>query len=69
MFSPKVPWTAQNVGLALGSPIVGGAMDALAPAGGFVAAGLAGCAAAPTGWLLTHRSSEVRRVAVRIQKR
>ncbi|MFF8641113.1 MFS transporter [Streptomyces sp. NPDC015345] len=48
--------SAQSAGFALGSPIIGGALDAFSPAGGFAVAGLAGCAAALTGWLLTRRS-------------
>ncbi|UNS98930.1 MFS transporter [Streptomyces tubbatahanensis] len=49
---------AQSAGLALGSPLVGVAVDVSAPAGGFAAAGLAGLAAALTGRLLSrHRPS------------
>lgn len=47
--------SAQSAGFALGSPIVGVAIDVSAPAGGFAAAGLAGLAAALTGWLLSRR--------------
>jgi MFS family permease len=48
--------SALSAGFALGSPIVGGAIDLSVPAGGFAAAGLAGLAAALTGFLLTRRS-------------
>jgi MFS family permease len=48
--------SAQSAGFALGSPIVGVAIDLSAPAGGFAAAGLAGLAAALTGCLLSRRS-------------
>lgn len=48
--------SAQSAGFALGSPIVGVAIDLTAPAGGFAAAGLAGLAAALTGCLLSRRS-------------
>ncbi|MEV5084524.1 MFS transporter [Streptomyces sp. NPDC056159] len=44
---------AQSAGFALGSPIVGVAIDVSVPAGGFAAAGLAGLAAALTGCLLS----------------
>lgn len=47
--------SALSAGFALGSPIVGGAIDLTVPAGGFVAAGLAGIAAALTGYLLSRR--------------
>ncbi|MEU5107299.1 MULTISPECIES: MFS transporter [unclassified Streptomyces] len=47
--------SAQSAGFALGSPIVGVAIDASVPAGGFAAAGLAGLAAALTGCLLSRR--------------
>ncbi|WNO76737.1 MFS transporter [Streptomyces sp. AM8-1-1] len=47
--------SAQSAGFALGSPIVGVAIDVSAPAGGFAAAGLAGLAAALTGFLLSRR--------------
>ncbi|QKV97329.1 MFS transporter [Streptomyces sp. NA02950] len=46
--------SAQSAGFALGSPIVGVAIDASVPAGGFAAAGLAGLAAALTGCLLSR---------------
>ncbi|WP_220449892.1 MFS transporter [Nonomuraea longispora] len=49
--------SAQSAGFALGSPIVGLAIDVSAPAGGFAAAGLAGLAAALTGCLLSRRTS------------
>ncbi|MFE9204216.1 MFS transporter [Micromonospora sp. NPDC007230] len=48
--------SAQSAGFALGSPIVGLAIDVSVPAGGFAAAGLAGLAAALTGCLLSRRS-------------
>jgi MFS family permease len=48
--------SAQSAGFALGSPLVGVAMDASVPAAGFAAAGLAGLAAAMTGYLLCRRS-------------
>ena len=48
--------SAQSAGFALGSPIVGVAIDVSVPAGGFAAAGLAGLAAALTGCLLSRRS-------------
>ncbi|GAA3150331.1 hypothetical protein GCM10010466_46850 [Planomonospora alba] len=47
--------SALNAGFALGSPVVGAAIDASAPAGGFAAAGLAGLLAALTGCLLSRR--------------
>jgi len=47
--------SALSAGFALGSPIVGGAIDASVPAGGFAAAGLTGLATALTGYLLSHR--------------
>ena len=47
--------SAQSAGFALGSPVVGVAIDVSVPAGGFAAAGLAGLAAALTGFLLTRR--------------
>ncbi|MFI6793248.1 MFS transporter [Nonomuraea sp. NPDC050383] len=49
--------SAQSAGFALGSPIVGLAIDASVPAAGFAAAGLAGLAAALTGRLLARRST------------
>ncbi|MEV1005423.1 MFS transporter [Nonomuraea sp. NPDC050202] len=48
--------SAQSAGFALGSPIVGVAIDVSVPAGGFAAAGLAGLAAALIGCLLSRRS-------------
>ncbi len=48
--------SALSAGFALGSPIVGGAIDLSVPAGGFAAAGLAGLAAALIGCLLSRRS-------------
>jgi MFS family permease len=48
--------SAMSAGVALGSLIVGVAIGLSAPAGGFVAAGLAGLAAALTGCLLSHRA-------------
>ncbi|HEX6518882.1 MAG TPA: MFS transporter [Streptosporangiaceae bacterium] len=47
--------SALSAGFALGSPIVGGAIDLSVPGGGFAAAGLAGLAAALTGYLLSRR--------------
>ncbi|GAA0904712.1 MFS transporter [Virgisporangium aurantiacum] len=46
--------SAQSAGFALGSPIVGAAIDLSSPAGGFAVAGLAGLAAALAGWVLSH---------------
>ncbi|MQA98118.1 MAG: MFS transporter [Streptosporangiales bacterium] len=48
--------SALSAGFALGSPIVGVAIDLSAPAGGFAAAGLAGLAAALAGFLLSRRA-------------
>ncbi|WP_225853850.1 MFS transporter [Micromonospora sp. AMSO31t] len=48
--------SALSAGFALGSPIVGVAITASVPGGGFAAAGLAGLVAALTGWLLSRRS-------------
>jgi Major Facilitator Superfamily len=48
--------SAHSAGFALGSPIVGLAIDLWRPAGGFAAAGLAGLAAALTGYLLSRHS-------------
>jgi MFS family permease len=47
--------SALSAGFALGSPIVGGAIDLSVPAGGFAAAGLAGLVTALTGLLLSRR--------------
>jgi predicted MFS family arabinose efflux permease len=47
--------SALSAGFALGSPIVGGAIDLSVPAGGFAAAGLAGLVTALTGCLLSRR--------------
>lgn len=47
--------SALSAGFALGSPVVGLAIDVSVPAGGFAAAGLAGLAAALTGCLLSRR--------------
>lgn len=44
--------SALSAGFALGSPVVGGAIDLSAPGGGFVTAGLAGLAASLAGRLL-----------------
>jgi predicted MFS family arabinose efflux permease len=52
--------SVQSAGFALGSPIVGVAIDASVPAGGFAVAGLAGFAAALAGCLLSHRSPSPR---------
>jgi predicted MFS family arabinose efflux permease len=49
--------SALSAGFALGSPIVGGAIDLSAPGGGFAAAGLAGIVTAVTGCLLYRRPS------------
>jgi MFS family permease len=48
--------SAHSAGFALGSPIVGLAIDVWLPVGGFAVAGLAGLAAALTGYLLSRRS-------------
>ncbi|MFG3258167.1 MFS transporter [Streptomyces sp. NPDC048172] len=48
--------SATSAGFALGTPLVGAAVDVSVPAGGFVAAGAAGLAAALTGRLLSRRS-------------
>ncbi|MFG3436274.1 MFS transporter [Nonomuraea sp. NPDC047897] len=48
--------SALSAGFALGSPVVGVAIDASAPGGGFAVAGLAGLLAALTGGLLWRRS-------------
>ncbi|MEU7020576.1 MFS transporter [Streptomyces sp. NPDC046203] len=48
--------SAQSVGFALGSAVIGVAIDASAPAGGFAAAGLAGLGAALGGCLLARRA-------------
>ncbi|MFI7701551.1 MFS transporter [Nonomuraea sp. NPDC049480] len=48
--------SALGAGFALGSPVVGVAIDVSVPAGGFAAAGLAGLLAALTGYLLSRRS-------------
>jgi MFS family permease len=48
--------SAMSAGLALGSPIVGGAIDLSAPGAGFAVAGLAGLTAALTGYLLSRRA-------------
>ncbi|MEO3887258.1 MFS transporter [Nonomuraea sp. B5E05] len=48
--------SAASAGFALGAPVVGVAIDASVPAGGFAAAGLAGLLAALTGYLLLRRS-------------
>jgi len=52
--------SALSAGFALGSPIVGTAIDVSVPAGGFAAAGLAGLAAALTGWLLSRTPARTR---------
>jgi MFS family permease len=57
--------SAQSAGFALGSPIVGVAIDLSAPAGGFAAAGLAGLTAALIGCLLSRRSPARTRSAIR----
>jgi hypothetical protein len=48
--------SAMSAGVALGSLIAGVAIGLSAPAGGFVAAGVAGLAAALTGCLLSRRA-------------
>ncbi|KAB8194221.1 MFS transporter [Nonomuraea phyllanthi] len=48
--------SAASAGFALGSPIVGAAIDASVPAAGFAAAGLTGLLAALVGSLLSRRS-------------
>ncbi len=48
--------SAGSVGFALGTPIVGVAIDVSVPGSGFVTAGLAGLATALTGCLLSRRS-------------
>jgi predicted MFS family arabinose efflux permease len=48
--------SALSTGFALGSPTVGMAIDVSVPGSGFAAAGLAGLAAALTGYLLSRRS-------------
>ncbi len=48
--------SALSAGFALGSPVVGGAIDLTSPGGGFAAAGLAGAAAALAGYLLSRRT-------------
>ncbi|MGW7066939.1 MFS transporter [Streptomyces sp. NPDC054855] len=48
--------SALSAGFALGTPIVGVAIDASVPGGGFVAAGLAGLAAALAGYLVSRVS-------------
>ena len=47
--------SALSAGFALGAPIVGMSIDVSVPAAGFAAAGLAGLAAALTGFLLSSR--------------
>jgi MFS family permease len=49
--------SAQSAGFAFGSPITGAAIDVSTPGGGFVAAGLAGLAAAVIGCVLFRRSA------------
>ena len=53
--------SALSAGFALGSPMVGGAIDLSVPAGGFAAAGLAGVACALTGYLISRRSTAASR--------
>jgi MFS family permease len=60
---------AHSAGFALGSPIVGLAIDLGRPAGGFAAAGLAGLTAALTGYLLSRRSRTTVRPAWNITGR
>jgi MFS family permease len=47
---------AMSAGVALGSPVVGWAIDVTTPAGGFAVAGLAGIVAALAGHLLSRRA-------------
>lgn len=47
--------SAASAGFALGAPVVGVAIDASVPAGGFAAAGLAGLLTALAGYLLSRR--------------
>lgn len=47
--------SALSAGFALGTPIVGVAIDVSVPGGGFVVAGLAGLATALTGYLMSRR--------------
>lgn len=47
--------SAASAGFALGAPVVGVAIDASAPAGGFAAAGLTGLLTALAGYLLSRR--------------
>lgn len=49
--------SALSAGFALGSPVVGMAIDASTPGAGFATAGLAGIATALTGYLLSRRPS------------
>ncbi len=49
--------SAQSAGFAFGSPLVGAAIDLSVPAGGFAVAGLAGLAAALTGYVLARDAS------------
>jgi MFS family permease len=49
--------SAMSAGFVLGAPVAGVAIDASVPAGGFVAAGLAGLFAALVGRLIFRRSS------------
>ncbi|RMI42473.1 MFS transporter [Actinomadura harenae] len=51
--------SALSAGFALGAPVIGAAIDASVPGTGFVVAGLAGVAAALTGWLLSRRPAAV----------
>jgi MFS family permease len=51
--------SALSAGFAIGSPLVGAAIDLTGPAGGFATAGLAGLAAALTGWLLSRRPARL----------
>ncbi|MER5644038.1 MFS transporter [Streptosporangium sp. NPDC002524] len=48
--------SAASAGFALGAPVVGVAIDASVPAGGFAAAGLTGLLTALAGYLLSRRS-------------
>ncbi|GAA3219905.1 MFS transporter [Dactylosporangium siamense] len=51
--------SALSAGFAIGSPLVGVAIDLTTPAGGFAAAGVAGLTAALTGYLLSRRPARL----------
>lgn len=60
--------SAQSAGFALGSPIVGVAIDVYGPSAGFATAGLAALAAALTGYLLSRRGPSPRPPAPTLRK-